>query len=388
MISTEELLRLLVSIDSRNPALVPGAPGEAQLATTLADWLVEAGLEVELIDTDSGRPTVIGWLRGTGGGKTLLLNSHTDTVGFGDMHEPLTPRVEQGRLYGRGSYDMKGGLVAILQATAALARGPRLAGDLVLTLVSDEEHASRGTEAAIAHLQAKGARVDAAIITEPTDLQLCLAHKGFFWATITTQGVAAHGSRRADGVDAIAHMGRVLVALEQLDEELQTRPAHPLLGHGSLHASLISGGTGLSTYPPHCTLQIERRTLPNENAESVLRELNAILDRLHAADPRFQGQVTLDMFRPSLGTPADTPIAQALHTAATDVLGAPPPHIGATFWMDSALLDEAGIPTVIFGPRGAGLHADVEWVDLASVDTCATVLEQTARAFCQNAITR
>jgi acetylornithine deacetylase len=277
---------------------------------------------------------------------------------------------------------MKSGLAAVLVAAAELARGPRLRGDLIVTVVADEEHSSLGTEAVIAQLQASGARADGAIITEPTDMRLCLAHRGFAWATITTHGRAAHGSRRAEGIDAIAHMGRVLVALEQFDRELQARPAHPLLESGALHASLIEGGTELSTYPARCVLQVERRTLPGETAESVAGELEALLEGLRAADPRFSAEVELTLFRPPMETGAGEPIVAALAGAAEAVLGAPPPVIGATWWMDSALLAAAGIPTAVLGPRGAGAHADVEWVELASVRECTDVLVAAAREFC------
>jgi acetylornithine deacetylase len=388
MIATDELLAQLVAIDSRNPALVPGGPGEAAIAGVVADFLHTAGLDVEILES-SGRPSVIGWLRGpssrpdfAGGGRNLLFNAHTDTVGFGAMADPLAPRIEGGRLYGRGSYDMKSGLAAVLVAAAELARGPQLRGDLIVTAVADEEHASLGTEAALARLQAVGARVDGAIVTEPTDMQLCLAHRGFAWATITTLGRAAHGSRRADGIDAIAHMGRVLVALERLDRELQRRPAHLLLEHGLLHASLIEGGSELSTYPARCVLQVERRTLPGETAEIVAGELDALLDELRAADPQVSADAKLTFFRPPMETAASEPIVVALADSAEATLGAPPPVVGATWWMDSALLSAAGIPTAVLGPRGAGAHADVEWVDLASVRACVDVLVAAARGFC------
>jgi acetylornithine deacetylase len=382
MTGIDDLLAQLVAIDSRNPALVPGGPGEAAITGVVANFLRAAGLEVDLLEAQSGRPSAIGRLPGMGGGRNLLLNAHTDTVGFGAMDDPLTPRVEGGRLYGRGAYDMKSGLAAVLVAAAELARGPRLRGDLIVTVVADEEHSSLGTEAAIAHIQATGVRADGAIITEPTDMRLCLAHRGFAWATITTHGRAAHGSRRAEGIDAIAHMGRVLVALERFDRELQARPAHPLLEAGALHASLIEGGTELSTYPARCVLQVERRTLPGETAESVARELEALLGELRAADLRFSAEVELTLFRPPMETDAREPIVAALAGAAEAVLGTPPPAIGATWWMDSALLGAAGIPTAVLGPRGAGAHADVEWVDLASVRACTDVLVVAAREFC------
>lgn len=379
---SQELLAQLVAIDSRNSALVPGGPGEGEIAAAIAAFLQDAGLEVTILEPQPGHPSVVGRLRGSGGGRTLLLNGHVDTVGFGGMDAPLTPQVAQDRLYGRGAYDMKGGVAAALVAAAILAVGAPMRGDLLMTAVADEEHASLGTQAVVEHLRATETTVDGAIVTEPTDLAISPAHKGFVWATITTQGRAAHGSRRADGIDAIAHMGRVLGALEGLDRALQERPAHPLLGHASLHASLITGGTELSTYPAQCTLQIERRTLPGESPATIADEITALLSALHFEDTLFRAEMTLTLYRPSLETPAESPIVRALMDAATLRLGQPPAIVGTTFWTDAALLGYAGIPTVLFGPSGAGLHADVEWVDLSSVEACASTLVTTARAFC------
>jgi len=381
-LSVSNLLQHLVTIDSRNPALVADGPGEAAIASVVIDLLRANGLDVTTVEPGPGRPSVIGRLKGSGGGRALLLNAHTDTVGYGNMDAPLQPRIEQGRMYGRGAYDMKAGLAAILMAAVQLAQDHPLRGDLIITAVSDEEHASIGTAAVNAHLQAAGVHVDGAIVTEPTELQLCVAHKGFAWATITTHGRAAHGSRRAEGIDAIAHIGRVLTALEALDSDLQLRPAHPLLGYASLHASLIEGGTGLSTYPSRCQLQIERRTLPGETAESIKAELAAILDNLHRADPQFNAQAEITLYRPPLETPADDPVVTTAAASIGQIMGQSPTPVGATFWMDAALLAEAGIPTVIFGPAGAGAHADVEWVDLPSVAVCTDVLMAAARAFC------
>ncbi len=379
---TQEWLAQLVAIDSRNTALVPGGPGEREIAAAIASLLQEAGLEVTVLEPQPGHPSVVGRLRGTGGGRTLLLNGHIDTVGFGGMDQALTPQVVGNRLHGRGAYDMKAGVAAMLVAAASVAAGAPLRGDLLGAAVADEEHASLGTQAVVDHLRTAEITVDGAIVTEPTDLAISPAHKGFAWVTITTQGRAAHGSRRADGIDAIAHMGRVLVALEKLDRALQTRPAHPLLGHASLHASLISGGTELSTYPARCTLQIERRTLPGESPATITDEITALLSALHFEDTTFHAETALTLYRPPLETPADAVILRTLTDKATARLTRPPDLVGTTFWTDAALLGYAGIPTVLFGPAGAGLHADEEWVDLPSVEACATVLLATARAFC------
>src|SRR5512138_2405364 len=266
-----ELLSSLVSIDSTNPDLVPGAAGEGEIARYIASWLERAGLEVRLIESAAGRPNVVAVARGTGGGRSLLLNGHMDTVSQGSFAEAHKPRIESGRLYGRGAYDMKGGLAACMQAIVEAGRR-RLRGDVILAAVVDEEYASLGTATVVETVHA-----DAAIVAEFTELQVVLAHKGFVWFDIETTGRAAHGSRPDLGVDAIAHMGRVLVQLEEMDRALRSEATHPLLGSGSLHAGLIRGGQELSSYPEHCTLSIERRTLPGETPADVEAALLSIL---------------------------------------------------------------------------------------------------------------
>jgi acetylornithine deacetylase len=376
MQSVESLVSQLVAIDSINPDLVPGGAGEANIARFVATWLEEMGFEVELDEPVAGRPSVVGIARGSGGGRSLMLNAHMDTVGVTGMQHPHEPRVEGNRLYGRGGYDMKGGLAAIMLA-AAQAKQRGLRGDLMVTAVSDEEFASIGTDSVVKRWHA-----DAAIVTEATALELCLAHKGFVWLEVEVTGKAAHGSRPDLGVDAIVKMGKVLVGLEQLQQTLESRPAHPLLGHGSLHASLMSGGQELSSYPERCVLGIERRTLPEETPEMVLAELQRILEPLAAADPTFVATARVTLARDGLEVPADAAIVQAVRGAATTVLGAEPKTFGAAWWMDSAILGASGIPTVIFGPTGEGAHAVVEWVDLDSVQRCVEVLVEAATTFC------
>ena len=376
MTRLEQLLSDLVAIDSINPDLVPGAAGEAAVAAFIADWLRAAGLEVHVAEVRPGRPNVVGIAHGAGGGRSLLLNGHIDTVGVAGMSQPFRPRVEGGKLYGRGAYDMKGGMAACLIAAAEAAR-LNLRGDVIVTAVMDEEYAGLGTLAVAEQVHADGA-----IVAEPTELQLVVAHKGFVWLEVETQGVAAHGSRPHLGVDAIAKMGGVLTGLERLAAELAQRPPHPLLGPPSVHASTIQGGGEWSTYPDRCTLAIERRTLPGETGDTAEAELRAIVDGLAAADPAFKSTVRRDLVRSLLETPAGAAIFAAVQQAAAGVLGKPVEPTGVSFWTDAASLHAAGIPTVLFGPLGAGAHAAEEWVDLASVQRCADVYLATAAAFC------
>lgn len=359
-----DLIADLVRIDSINPDLIEGAAGEGEIARFVADWLGDAGLAVEVEEVAPGRFNAVGIARGSGGGKSLLLNAHMDTVGVAGMERPFEPTVENGRLHGRGSYDMKAGLAAIM-LTGAEAAKAGLSGDVIVTAVCDEEVASIGTARV-----AERYRADAAVVSEPTEMRLALAHKGFVGFEIETKGRAAHGSRPDLGIDAIAHMGPVLVGIEELDRRLRADPTHPLLASGSLHASVIEGGQEYSSYPERCLLTGERRTIPGETAAHVEEELRELLGDI-------DGEVRVVVAREPFETPGDAPIAElvARHAGGPEVVGVP-------FWADSALLSSAGIPTVVFGPAGEGAHAVEEWVDLVSVERCVEIYTAVAHELC------
>lgn len=378
MDALEELLQNLVSIDSVNPDLVPGGTGEGRIAAFVADWLRGHGLEVRVEETTrAGRPNVIAVARGTGGGRSLMLNAHMDTVGVAGMENPFSAEVKSGRLHGRGAVDTKAALAAFMCATAA-AHELRVRGDVILTAVVDEEYASAGTEEVVRRWKA-----DAAIVGEPTGLDIVTEHKGFAWFEVETSGVAAHGSLPDEGVDAIAMMGRVLVAFDDHAAELRRGTPHYSLGTGSMHASLISGGQELSSYPASCMLSVERRTIPGESIDAIERGLSAILDGLRRADPRFKATLRRTFVRQPLEAPRDAPIAQTLARQVRSVTGKEAVFSGVSGWLDSALIAGAGIPTVVLGPDGTGLHGKEEWVDLASVRSCRDIILGTIGEFCR-----
>ncbi len=371
-----ELAAQLVAIESINPDVAAGGSGEADIARFVADWCDHAGLETTLVEPVPGRPSVVAIARGSGGGRSLMLNAHMDTVGVVGMSDPFTPRVEGGRLYGRGAYDMKGSLAACMLAAAA-AKSRALRGDVILTAVADEEFASVGTEALATSL-----RADAAIVTEPTEMQLVVAHRGFVAMEVEVRGRAAHGSRPHLGVDAIAKMGRVLVGIEELDRRLRANPTHPRLGSGSIHASLIEGGQEFSSYPARCVLQAERRTIPGETAGLAERELREILARAGENDPDFSAVLRLPFFREPFEIATESELVQLVGQQASLVMGTKPDVVGVSFWADSALLAAAGIPTVLFGPIGEGAHAEVEWVDVESLEQCVQIYFAVAENVC------
>jgi acetylornithine deacetylase len=369
-----DLLADLVAIDSVNPSLVPGGAGEGEAAAYVAAWASEAGLDVRVLAATPGRPSVVVRARGIGGGRSLLLCGHLDTVGVEGMHE-RGPRLHGDRLHGRGAYDMKAGVAAALIACREAA-GLGLAGDVLVAAVADEEHASLGVQEVLTTVGA-----DAAIVTEPTELALVVAHKGFVWAEIEVAGRAAHGSRPHLGVDAVVKAGPILTALGALDERLGAR-THPLLGRGSVHASTIRGGEELSSYPARCVVGLERRTLPGESAADVERELAALLGACRRVDPELRAETRTLLVREPFEVPADAGIAEVVRAAAADVLGAPPPTTGASYWADAAFIAATGIPTVMFGPVGEGAHAAEEWVSLASTEAVARTLVAVAARVC------
>jgi acetylornithine deacetylase len=372
------LLSELVAIPSINPSLVPGASGEGAIGEAVAAWLRRRGLDVIVEEVVPGRSNVVGVLEGRAAGPTLMLCGHLDTVGTTGMDTPFDPVLRDGRLHGRGAQDMKAGVAAIMSAAADLAEAGGLSrGRLLVACVVDEEYASTGADALV-----RGWFADAAVVTEPTGLAIGVAHKGFSAAEVTVYGRAAHGSRPQEGIDAILLMGRVLGRLADHDRDLQTRRPHPLLGTASLHASTITGGGELSSYPARCTLLVERRTLPGEPLNCGADDLTAIGSYLSGQDQQFRADVRLVLARPAYEIDAAHWLPAALESAAGESGVTARPE-GLSYWTDAAVLGHAGIPAVLFGPGGAGLHTPGEYVLVDDVVVCRNVLITLARTVCE-----
>jgi len=369
----------LVRINSINPSLTPEGVGETEIGNYVSKKLDLLGLTVSTTEICPTRVNVVGVLKGSGGGRSLMLNAHMDTVGVEGMTiDPFDGHLRDGRLYGRGSQDMKASLAAMITAGKAIVdAGISLKGDLLITAVADEEHSSIGTEHLVKEFSA-----DAAIVTEPTDMHVCRAHRGFIWYDIETFGRAAHGSRYTEGLDANMRMGRFLGELEKLEVELLSRAGNPLTGPPSLHASRLRGGKELSIYADHCLLQIERRTVPGETVTQATNELQGIIDQLAQEDSTFKAKVKPTFWREPFEVAPDAKIVQILDQCLGNKIGHHPPHTGQTFWTDAALLSDAGIETVLLGPKGYGLHSAEEWVDMNSVVDLAYVLADTAINYC------
>ena len=295
------------------------------------------------------------------------------------MPDPFTPREREGRLYGRGALDIKSGVAAICAAAIAARDAGVIQKPLLIAAVVDEECDSIGTEALLKRYTA-----DAAIVIEPTDLRLTIAHKGYAWFEIVTHGRAAHGSLPSEGRDAIRMMGRVLNILDALDRKLASLTPHPLLGHGSLHASVIRGGQEFSSYPAECRLQLERRMLPEESAGEFEVELRSSCRRAcgsrsgfsrHGARARLASGVRNFSRRTDRATRQQRDSENPRTDAAEQ-------FVGMAAWTDTALLAEAGIPGIVFGPTGRGLHGKEEYVELDSVVQCSEILLEAIRSAC------
>ena len=367
------IAQLLVATPSVNPTLAPGGAGEMEIGAVVAALLDDWGLRPEVHAIAPGRCNVLASLDGEG--PTLMLNGHLDTVGVEGMTvDPFAAQIVASRLTGRGACDMKGGVAALLATTFRLAaRGPR--PSLVVALTADEEHASLGMQ----ELLRNGPRADLAVVCEPTSLAVMPAHKGFVWVKASFRGRAAHGSRPDLGVDAIRHAALYVASLDGYVEDLGGRAGHPLLGHGSLHAGTIVGGSAPSVYPDRCEVQLECRTMPGTPPANVLLELQRLLDDLALREPSLDASLELTLARPGTEVATDSALVQGLLAAGREH-GVAPAVQGMTAWVDAALLNEAGVPAVCYGPGGTEqAHTADEWIDTGQIVTCADVLETFAR---------
>lgn len=377
------LTQALTRINSSNPTLsVSGGAGESEIADYLTAWLAHRDIEYHRIESVAGRPSIVSVLRGSGGGQSLMFNGHIDTVtltsyGEGPLSGSLGEKDGKQVVLGRGSLDMKGGLAAALAAISAIkASGRELRGDVIIAAVSDEEDASQGTR----DLLAAGWRADAAVVPEPTMGALATAHKGFLWVEVDILGVAAHGSNPAEGEDAILSSWWFLRALEQYQQQL---PTDKTLGQASLHCGLIRGGQEASSYPDKCTITVEFRTIPCQSEESILQDLNSMLIAITQENPRFRYAAPhVTQSRPMQSLDFSHPLVEKTADCVAAIMGYRPQVQSVPFWCDAALLSEAGIPSIIFGPAGAGLHSSEEWVEVESLKQTERIFAQLAGEFC------
>jgi acetylornithine deacetylase/succinyl-diaminopimelate desuccinylase-like protein len=377
-----DLLGELIRIESVTPVLVPDGSGEQTIASYIADWLSDTPAEVDLIEIGSGRPNVVARLRGNGGaggGRTLCLNAHMDTVGYeGWPEDALVPRVRGNRMVGLGASDDKAGCATLMLTLRQLAQtAPCLHGDLLVAFVADAEGNSIGTE-----WLAKQDDIDAAIVIEPQPVgDLVIEHQGFGWIDVITRGVAAHGSEPDAGVDAIVHMAEVITRLHRLDRT-KFQPYPSLLnGPAVFHTAMISGGTGYANYPDYAKLGIKIGTQPGETLLDRVAEIEAIFADVARTEPGFNGEVVVRLDRQPFVAQGHEALQAIVVQAMTDVLGVSPRITGMNAWRDAALMQSAGIPTLLMGSSGGNHHAAGEWASISEITKLCEILSRVAVAY-------
>jgi acetylornithine deacetylase/succinyl-diaminopimelate desuccinylase-like protein len=378
----EALLSDLVRIESVTPWLIPDGSGEREIARTMAGWLEDLGVEVALEEVEPGRPNLVARLRGSGGGPTLCLNAHSDTVGFANWRDrALLPRRDGDRLIGLGAADDKACCALALLVLRSLAtEGPRLAGDLLVACTVDEEGASIGTEDL---MRRHAAEMDAAIVLEPDALPRgVIEHQGFGWIDVIVHGRPAHGSAPEMGVDAIARMAEVVTRLQRRGHEVFAANPDPMNGATVFHTGTIAGGTDYATYPGRCVLGIEIGTQPGEHLADRVREIEATFSEVREAFPDFRGEVEVKLEREPFRAEGHEELWAALDAATNEALGRPLERAGLNAWTDAALMQTAGVPTILFGPLGGNFHAPDEWVSMTEIVQAAAVLERASARFC------
>lgn len=362
----------LVRINSVNSAY-EGGPGEAGVAAYVRRFFEERGIEVWEQEVFAGRNNVIARLRGLDRTRRLVLEAHMDTVSVKGMTiPPFEPRVEDGRLFGRGSVDTKAGLATMMHAVADFHASGRVPPcDVILAAVVDEEFSFRGVVRLVEWLNAEspgGHAGSLSIVAEPTEMRAIRASKGTLRWRIVVRGRSAHSAKPHLGVNAISHMARLVLALEQDHAALAQQP-HPLLGPATCNVGVIRGGVQVNFVPDECAIEIDRRMLPGETQASVLAHYQGILDRLRAQHPDFDAMMEPPMLADEALETAEGEPVVAIASRVLARLGFDGAPGGVPFCSDASKLSRAGIPTIIFGPGSIDrAHAAVEFVEVDQVE--------------------
>ena len=360
----ESTLADLIGINSVNSFYADGQ-GEAALANYVEAFFQRQRIQTWRQTVFPGRDNVIARLPGANETRRIILEAHMDTVSVQGMTiPPFEPRVVERRMFGRGACDTKAGLAAMMHAVADVVRSGALPPcEVWLAAVVDEEYSFRGVVKLC-----EGLSATAAIVAEPTDLRAVVASKGVLRWRMVSHGVAAHSSKAHLGINAINHMARTVLALEQDHLQLSQSAGHPLLGSASCNVGRIEGGVQVNFVPDHCSIEIDRRLLPDENVDDVLAHYQHLLDQLRAVDATFDVRMEPPMLiDDGLDTPSDADVARVA-SSLLDEMGLDGRLAGVPFGSDASKLSKAGIPSIIFGPGNIDqAHAAIEFVDLDQV---------------------
>jgi succinyl-diaminopimelate desuccinylase len=363
MAGIAELLQRLIAIDSRNPDLTEGAPGELEIANFVAGKLNGFGLEVTFAQVIGERSNVIGTLPGHDSAATVIFEAHLDTVPASPA--TMKPLQEGGRIYGRGACDTKGSLAAMIAAVERLAAYPGRRPTVILAAACDEEYRMRGARQLAKTLPS----ADAVIIGEPTRLIPARMHNGFMRFAITVRGIAAHSSRAELGTNAIVHAARLVLELDAVVGERLRTEVHPLAGAALLSATVVEGGTAPNVIPDRCTVWFDRRVGPDESCSEALAEIRAVV-----AGYAKREDVVIDVGDPvvafeALKTGENSLVVLAAQSAAEEILKQKVVVGGMTYSTDACCFsDRADLPSVVLGPGSIEqAHGDLEWVEVAEL---------------------
>jgi acetylornithine deacetylase len=378
-----DIARDLVRIGSVNPmgrGLEGPGVGEARLTDHLERLLAGLGARCRRQAVAPGRENLVAELSWPGAGPAIMLEAHQDTVPVDGMTvPPFAAEVRDGRLYGRGACDVKGGTAAVIAALERLAdERPRGAASVVAAFTVDEESGFTGVRRLARDLPTGTARPRFAVVVEPTRLQVVIAHKGLSRWKVRTSGRSCHSARPTDGVNAIYRMAPVLSALEKYAASVASSRSHPLLGGPTLSVGLIRGGTSVNTVPGSCEVEVDRRLLPGENAAAAVADCRAFLSRvLPGADVEVEDPWISD---PALDTPSDSDAVRVACAAVARVLGRAVP-VGVPYGTDGSKLAEAGLPTIVVGPGDiAQAHTVDEWIEIAELERAVEVFVELVKA--------
>ncbi len=364
-----DLLCKILRFDTTNP---PG--NEKPLAEMLGALMTERGFETEVTDLGNNRANVTARLKGSGERKSLILNGHLDVVPPGQvawMNDPFDPLQKDGNIYARGASDMKAGLAAmIIAAFAVKASGKQLKGDLIIACSADEESGSLGAR----DFRSKGGLegVGAIIVGEPSSCNINIAEKGALWIEVTTLGKTAHGAFPEQGINAIVGMNAILSAVLDYKQKLVYTP-NKLLGHPSMSISTIQGGVKTNVVPDRCVLTLDIRTVPGMSHSEIVKDIQAICEKVKAAQPGLDATVTPINDRPAVETPAEHPFIKLAQSVVKDQTGRDADVHGVNFYTDAAIfLPGTDIPAILYGPGDASMaHQPNECVPVAALEEAA-----------------
>lgn len=374
--NTIELLSELVAIDSVNPGLAPGAPGEAAIVEHLRLRLARRGWRTVVVPALGvpDRPSLLAWPSEMAPhAHPVVLNGHLDTVGVDGMDAPFVPRIAGTRMYGRGTCDMLGGVAAMVVAAEAAGDA---GAEVILTLVADEEDRSLGTEAVLDALPRVVIRPSVCLVGEPTWLGRCRSLRGYAVAEVTIIGRASHTSLAHEGINALTQAAALVGAIEERAYGIRARG-------GELLVSVMDSGRAPFTVPDRARLIVERRTVAGEDPGVLHEDIDAALNAVRATGSEVRAEVALRISRPAWELDAEGPaadFADRLETALAAETSSAAPPFAAPYWMEAALWQAAGIPSLVCGPAGGGLHAVDEWVDLDQVRAYAVALARVLAA--------